>query len=72
VNAVPAGHPVDDLWQRHQPEPDEHPGVLTVGDYRFDSTVNAVYDSADFATGTILTRGRRPPGAPAFGSEGTA
>jgi monoamine oxidase/SAM-dependent methyltransferase len=59
VNAVPAGHPVRELRQRHQPEPDEHPGVLTVGDYLFDSTVNAVYDSADFATGILITELRR-------------
>jgi len=33
--------------------------VLTVGDYLFDSTVNAVYDSADFATGILITELRR-------------
>jgi hypothetical protein len=33
--------------------------VLPVGDYLFDSTVNAVYDSADFATGILITEVRR-------------
>jgi SAM-dependent methyltransferase len=59
VNAVPGGNPVHELRQRHQPEPEEHPGVLTVGDYLFDSTVNAVYDSADFAAGIVMTEVRR-------------
>ena len=30
-----------------------------VGDYLFDSTVNGVYDSADFATGILITELRR-------------
>jgi monoamine oxidase len=59
VSAVPGGFPVQELRQRHQPEPEEHPGLLVVGDYLFDSTVNAAYDSADFATDLLLTELRR-------------
>ncbi|MDB5533605.1 MAG: methyltransferase protein [Hyphomicrobiales bacterium] len=55
VNAVPGGNPGHDLMQRHRPEPEDHPGLFTIGDYIFDSTVNAVYDSADFATDIIMT-----------------
>jgi protoporphyrinogen oxidase/SAM-dependent methyltransferase len=59
VNAVPGGNPAEELRLRHQPEPKEHPGVLTVGDYLFDSTVNGVYDSANFAAGIVMTELRR-------------
>jgi monoamine oxidase/SAM-dependent methyltransferase len=59
VNAIPGGNPMHEIRQRHQPEPDEHPGVLTVGDYLFDSTVNAVFDSADCAADIVLTELRR-------------
>lgn len=66
VNALPGGNPGHDLLQRHRPEPSEHSGLLTVGDYIFDSTVNATYDSADFATDLIMTELRdqkyRPDG----------
>ena len=48
VNALPGGLPVEEVRVRHQPEPTEHAALLTVGDYLFDSTVNAVYDSARF------------------------
>lgn len=66
VNAVPGGNPAHDLEQRHRPEPSQHPGLLMVGDYIFDSTVNATYDSADFATDLIMTelRGRRYASVP--------
>jgi monoamine oxidase/SAM-dependent methyltransferase len=59
VNAVPGGNPVHELRQRHQPEPEDHPGILTIGDYLFDSTVNAVYDSADYAGDILMTEMRR-------------
>src|SRR5262249_58891522 len=45
--------------QRHLPDPDQHPGLFLVGDYLFDSTINGVYDSADFVTDMILTRLRK-------------
>ena len=59
VNAVPGGNPAHELRLRHQPEPREHPGLLTVGDYLFDSTVNAVHDSAEFAASVVMTELRR-------------
>ena len=59
VNAIPGGNPMHELRQRHQPEPEDHPGILTIGDYLFDSTVNGVYDSADAATDVIMTELRR-------------
>ena len=34
----------------HQPEPREHPGLVMVGDYLFDSTLNGVLRSATLAT----------------------
>src|SRR5439155_13901093 len=54
VNALPGGHPVRETRQRHLPAPD-HPGLFVLGDYLFDSTLNGVYDSADFVTDMILT-----------------
>jgi len=36
------------------PEPKEHPGLLAIGDYLFDSTINGVLDSADIATDLAL------------------
>jgi hypothetical protein len=56
---VPAGHPVHDLRQRHQPEPDKHPGMLTVGDYLFASTVKCSLRFGRFATGILITEVRR-------------
>src|SRR5262249_37687675 len=59
VNAQPGGRPVRETRQRHLPDPDHHPGLFLVGDYLFDSTINGVYDSADFVTDMILTRLRK-------------
>ena len=59
VNAIPGGHPVHELQKRHQPEPKDHPGLIAIGDYLFDSTVNAVHDSAEFGAGIIMTEVRR-------------
>lgn len=50
VNAQPGGLPVRDTRAAHVPEPTEHPGIFIVGDYLFDSTLNGVFDSANFAT----------------------
>jgi hypothetical protein len=49
VNALPAGFPAREPDSRHVPEPVAHPGLLLVGDYLFDSTINGVLDSADVA-----------------------
>src|SRR5580658_7078829 len=50
VNAQPGGIPVRDTRSSHMPDPKGHPGLFMVGDYLFDSTLNGVLDSADFAT----------------------
>ncbi len=49
VNGLPAGYPPRNMDARHVPEPTQHPNLLVVGDYLFDSTLNGVLDSADFA-----------------------
>jgi monoamine oxidase/SAM-dependent methyltransferase len=55
VNAVPGGTPVRDVITNHRPEPVEHPGLVVVGDYLFDSTLNGLLDSSDAATDIIVT-----------------
>jgi SAM-dependent methyltransferase len=55
VNALPGGLPVRDVMTNHRPEPKEHPGIVVVGDYLFDSTLNGLLDSSDAATDIILT-----------------
>ncbi len=55
VNAIPGGLPARDVITNHRPEPKEHPGLVVVGDYLFDSTLNGLLDSSDAATDIILT-----------------
>jgi protoporphyrinogen oxidase/SAM-dependent methyltransferase len=55
VNALPGGLPVRDVMTNHRPEPKDHPGIVVVGDYMFDSTLNGLLDSSDAATDIILT-----------------
>jgi protoporphyrinogen oxidase/SAM-dependent methyltransferase len=55
VNAVPGGLPVRDVMTNHRPEPKQHPGLVLVGDYLFDSTLNGLLDSSDAATDIIVT-----------------
>ena len=50
VNGQPGGVPVPDMRSAHIPDENGHPGLFLVGDYLFDSTINGVLDSADFAT----------------------
>lgn len=50
VSALPGGYPVQPLEEVHQIEPSKHSGIFLVGDYLFDTTINGVMDSADFAT----------------------
>lgn len=54
VNAVPGGREDRELHANHVPEPGGHPGLFVVGDYIFDSTINAVLDSADAASDFAL------------------
>ena len=49
VNGRPGGGSVRPPEARHVPEPLRHPNLLVVGDYLFDSTINGVLDSAEFA-----------------------
>lgn len=55
VNAIPGGVPTRDVLTNHRPEPDEHAGIVVVGDYLFDSTLNGLFDSSDAATDMIVT-----------------
>jgi monoamine oxidase len=50
VSGRPGGFPLRDASSAHQPEPAEHPGLVVVGDYLFDSTLNGVLRSARIAT----------------------
>jgi hypothetical protein len=54
VNAQPGGWPVEELRGEHQPEPNEHPGLFLVGDYFFDSTLNAALISAMTAVDILM------------------
>jgi SAM-dependent methyltransferase len=55
VNALPGDLPVRDVMTNHRPEPKQHPGIVVVGDYLFDSTLNGLLDSSDAATDIIVT-----------------
>jgi len=59
VNAVPGGVPVRDVATNHRPEPKQHPGLVLVGDYLFDSTLNGLLDSSDAATDIVVTETMR-------------
>ncbi len=55
VSAIPGGVPVRQRATNHRPEPVHAPGLVMVGDYLFDATVNGVMDSAEVASDIILT-----------------
>jgi monoamine oxidase/SAM-dependent methyltransferase len=55
VNAIPGGLPVRDVMTNHRPEPKQHPGLVLVGDYLFDSTLNGLLDSSDAATDIVVS-----------------
>jgi len=55
VNALPGGLPARDVMTNHRPDPKRHPGLVVVGDYLFDSTLNGLLDSSDAATDIIVT-----------------
>ena len=55
VNALPGGLPARDVMTNHRPEPKQHPGLVVVGDYLFNSTLNGLLDSSDAATDIIVT-----------------
>ena len=55
VNALPGGMPARDVMTNHRPEPKQHPGLVVVGDYLFNSTLNGLLDSSDAATDIVVT-----------------
>jgi len=59
ISCLPGGYPVLPLRERHCPDPVNHEGLYIVGDYLFDSTLNGVFDSADYVSDLILTRLRK-------------
>lgn len=59
VSALPGGWQLQSLRERHQPAARTHPGLFVVGDYLFDSTLNAAYDSADCVCGLVVDLLRR-------------
>jgi monoamine oxidase/SAM-dependent methyltransferase len=59
VNALPGGMPARDVMTNHRPDPKQHPGLVLVGDYLFDSTLNGLLDSSDAATDIMLTETMR-------------
>lgn len=65
VSGQPGGLPVRDPHLTHQLDAARLPGLLMVGDYLFDSTLNGVYRSADLAT--TLLASRIPVGATTAG-----
>jgi monoamine oxidase/ubiquinone/menaquinone biosynthesis C-methylase UbiE len=66
VSAIPGGVPVRPRGINHRPDPVHTPGIVMVGDYLFDSTINGVMDSSEVASDIILTDvlKRRHPRSP--------
>lgn len=66
VSGQPGGFTLRDPRAAHRPEPIDHPGVVVVGDYLFDSTLNGVLRSANIASDLLLeSMGARREPAPA-------
>ena len=59
INGQPGGQPTHEIRQRHVVDPHGHPNLYLTGDYLFDSTINGVFDSADFVTDMIMTELRK-------------
>lgn len=73
VNAIPGGYPVRSAFVNHRPAAKQLPGLLMVGDYMFDATLNGVLDSADAASDIILSEvlaKRRAQSLPAIAGPG--
>jgi hypothetical protein len=48
VSGRPGGKTLRDPdYERHVPEPEDHPDLFVVGDYLYDATLNGVLDSVD-------------------------
>ena len=59
VSAQPGGFQRYNTDSRHCPDANNYPRLFVVGDYLFDSTLNGVLDSADYAAGWIATMAAR-------------
>lgn len=59
VSAQPGGFQQCNTDSRHCPDANNYPRLFVVGDYLFDSTLNGVLDSADYAAGWIATMAAR-------------
>ena len=72
VSAIPGGRPVRPRGINHRPDPVGAPGLVMVGDYMFDATINGVMDSAEVATDIVLADvvRRRRVGRPAEAANG--
>ncbi len=55
VSAIPGGVPVRQRGINHRPDRAHAPGLVMVGDYMFDATVNGIVGSAEVASDIILT-----------------
>jgi hypothetical protein len=53
ISGQPGGFTLLDPQVAHRPEPVDHPRLVVVGDYLFDSTLNGVFRSARIATGLL-------------------
>jgi len=73
LSGQPGGFRLRNPRVAHRPEPLRHPGVVVVGDYLFDSTLNGVLRSAGIAIDLLREvagdrdRARQPQPAPAGG-----
>lgn len=59
INGLPGGSPTHDTKLRHSPAAATDPNLFMVGDYLFDSTLNGVFDSANYVASVILTAIRK-------------
>src|SRR5712692_8569194 len=59
ISGLPGGWDVQELRDRHAPAPESDPGLHLVGDYLFDSTINGVFDSAEYVSEAILSEWRQ-------------
>jgi len=56
VSAIPGGLPVRHRDVNHRIDAEGLPGVVMVGDYIFDATLNGAFDSADVATDILVSQ----------------
>lgn len=63
VNSLPAGRPIRGMKRRHQLSKAGFSGLVMVGDYLFDSTLNGVLASSAVASKLLLAQLAGEPGA---------